>query len=55
MEILKKNKIVMEIGSWLWKFNRKAFLQMKPKKIFAIEKDKKLASFLKKKFKILKI
>ena len=46
---INKNKIVMEIGAGYGNLT-KNIASMKPKKIFAIEKDKKLALFLKKKF-----
>ena len=47
---INKNKTVMEIGAGYGNLTN-AILYMEPKKIFAVEKDKKLASFLKKKFK----
>ena len=47
---IDKNKTVMEIGSGYGNLTE-AISYMKPKKIFAIEKDKILSSFLKKKFK----
>ena len=47
---INKNKTVMEIGCGYGKLT-KAIALMSPKKIFAIEKDKKLALFLKNKFK----
>ena len=47
---INKNKIVMEIGAGYGNLTKK-IQSMEPKKIFAIEKDKKLASFLKEKFK----
>ena len=46
---INENKIVMEIGSGYGNLT-KGIASMKPKKILAIEKDKKLASFLKKEF-----
>jgi len=46
---INKNKIVMEIGAGYGNLT-KGIVSMSPKKIFAIEKDKKLALFLKKKF-----
>ena len=46
---IDKNKIVMEIGAGYGNLT-KNIIAMKPKKIFAIEKDKKLSLFLKKKF-----
>ena len=45
-----KNKTVMEIGAGYGSLT-KAIAYEKPKKIFAIEKDKKLVLFLKNKFK----
>ena len=45
-----KNKTVIEIGSGYGNLTE-AIAHMNPKKIFAIEKDKVLFSFLKKKFK----
>ena len=50
---INKSKIVMEIGAGYGDLT-KSILSMKPKKIFAIEKDKKLSYFLKTKFKNLK-
>ena len=47
---VNKNKTVMEIGSGYGSLT-KAIATEEPKKIFAIEKDKKLIPFLKKKFK----
>ena len=47
---INKNKTVMEIGSGYGNLT-KAIASMRPKKIFAIEKDKKLVLFLKNKFK----
>jgi len=47
---INKNKTVMEIGAGYGHLTN-AILLMKPKKVFAIEKDKKLSFFLKKKFK----
>ena len=47
---ITKNKTVMEIGPGYGNLT-KAIVRMEPKKIFAVEKDKKLAFFLKKKFK----
>jgi 16S rRNA (adenine1518-N6/adenine1519-N6)-dimethyltransferase len=47
---IDKNKIVMEIGAGYGNLT-KSIITMKPKKIFAIEKDKKLSFFLKNKFK----
>ena len=47
---VSKNKTVMEIGSGYGNLT-KAIVLESPKKIFAIEKDKKLALFLKNKFK----
>ena len=46
---INENKIVMEIGPGYGNLT-KGIVSMKPKKILAIEKDKKLASFLKKEF-----
>ena len=48
---IDKNKTVLEIGSGFGNLTEK-ILSKKPKKIYAIEKDKKLASFLKDKFYI---
>jgi len=50
---INESKTVLEIGAGYGNLTR-AIVCMKPKKIFAIEKDKKLASFLKNKFKIYK-
>ena len=47
---IEKSKTILEIGSGNGSLTRK-IASMKPKKIFAIEKDKKLASFLKNIFK----
>ena len=47
---INKNKTVMEIGAGYGNLTE-AIVCLEPKKIFAVEKDKKLASFLKKKFK----
>ena len=47
---INKSKIVMEIGAGYGNLTT-SILSMKPKKIFAIEKDKKLSFLLKKKFK----
>ena len=47
---INKNKTVMEIGCGYGNLT-KAIVSMNPKKIFAIEKDKKLSSFLKESFK----
>ena len=47
---INNNKIVMEIGPGYGNLTE-AITCKNPKKIFAVEKDKKLASFLKKKFK----
>ena len=47
---VNKNKTVMEIGSGYGNLT-KAIVLESPKKIFAIEKDKKLVLFLKNKFK----
>jgi len=49
IENINKNKTIVEIGAGYGNLTT-AITGMKPKKIFAIEKDKKLASFLKKKF-----
>ena len=46
---INENKIVMEIGPGYGNLT-KGIASMKPKKILAIEKDKKLVSFLKKEF-----
>ena len=50
---INKNKTVIEIGAGYGNLT-KAIASAGPKKIFAIEKDKKLAFFLKKKFKNFK-
>ena len=50
---IDKNKIVMEIVAGYGNLT-KCIITMKPKKIFAIEKDKKLSFFLKNKFKNIK-
>ena len=50
---INENKIVMEIGPGYGSLTD-GIISMEPKKIFAIEKDKKLYSHLKKKFKELK-
>ena len=47
---INKNNTVMEIGSGYGHLTN-AILYMEPKKIFAIEKDKKLVIFLNNKFK----
>ena len=47
---INNNKTVMEIGAGYGNLT-KAIISRAPKKIFAIEKDKKLASLLEKKFK----
>ena len=47
---ISKNKIVMEIGAGYGNLTQ-GIISMKPKTIYAIEKDKKLSLFLKKKFK----
>ena len=47
---INKNKTVMEIGAGYGNLTN-AILLMEPKKVFAIEKDKKLSFFLEKKFK----
>ena len=47
---IDKSKIVMEIGAGYGNLT-KSIITMKPKKFFAIEKDKKLSFFLKNKFK----
>ena len=47
---INKNKIVMEIGAGSGNLTD-AIAYIKPKKIFAIEKDKKLSSILEAKFK----
>ena len=47
---INKNKTVMEIGAGYGNLTN-AIVYMEPKKIFAVEKDKKLAFFLKNKFK----
>ena len=50
---IDKNKVVMEIGSGYGNLTE-AIVFMKPKNIFAIEKDKKLSLFLIKKFQGIK-
>ena len=50
---IDKNKEVMEIGSGYGNLTE-AIVFMKPKNIFAIEKDKKLSRFLIKKFQGIK-
>ena len=50
---INKNKVVMEIGPGYGNLTE-AILSMKPKNIFAIEKDKKLSIFLTKKFQNIK-
>ena len=47
---IDKNKIVMEIGAGYGNLTQ-SINSLKPKKIYAIEKDKKLSLFLEKKFK----
>jgi len=47
---VNKNKTVMEIGPGYGNLT-KAIMRMEPNKVFAVEKDKKLAFLLKKKFK----
>ena len=47
---IDKNNTIMEIGAGYGNLT-KAIASVRPKKIFAIEKDKKLVSFLKDKFK----
>ena len=47
---IERNKTVLEIGPGYGNLTRK-IVNMKPNKIFAIEKDKKLSSFLKESFK----
>ena len=47
---INKNKTVMEIGAGYGNLT-KAIVRMEPNKILAVEKDKKLVSFLKKKFR----
>ena len=50
---IDEKKIVLEIGPGYGTLTKK-ILDMGPKKIFAVEKDKKLASLLKKNLKIIK-
>ena len=50
---INNNKTVMEIGSGYGNLTE-AISFKEPKKIFAVEKDKKLASILKKNLKIIK-
>ena len=47
---IEENKTILEIGSGYGSLTRK-IVNMKPKKVFAIEKDKKLAAFLQNIFK----
>ena len=47
---IDKNKIIMEIGAGYGNLTE-SIVAMNPKKIYAIEKDKKLSFFLKEKFK----
>ena len=47
---IDKNKTIMEIGAGYGNLTKSIF-SMRPKKILAIEKDKKLISFLKNKFR----
>ena len=47
---ITENKTVLEIGSGYGNLT-KDIIKMNPKKIFAVEKDEKLFSFLKNKFK----
>ena len=47
---IEEDKTVLEIGSGYGSLTKK-IVSMKPNKIFAVEKDKKLVSFLKKNFK----
>ena len=51
---INKNKTVMEIGAGYGNLTE-SIICMEPKKILAVEKDKKLAFFLKKNLKIMKI
>ena len=51
---INKDKIVMEIGPGYGNLTE-SIVSMNPKKIYAIEKDKKLCSILKKNLKIMKI
>tara|TARA_B100001146_G_C16195713_1_gene441561 strand:- start:413 stop:1219 length:807 start_codon:yes stop_codon:yes gene_type:complete len=50
---INENNTVIEIGAGYGNLT-KYIIERKPKKIFAIEKDKKLSLFLKKKFKLSK-
>ena len=50
---INKNKTVMEIGAGYGNLT-KAIVCKGPKKIFAVEKDKKLVSLLKKNLKIIR-
>ena len=50
---INENNTVIEIGAGYGSLT-KYIIERKPKKIFAIEKDKKLSLFLKKKFKLSK-
>ena len=50
---IDKNKTVIEIGAGYGNLTE-AIMSMKPKNILAIEKDKKLSSFLERKFKNVK-
>ena len=51
---INKNKTVIEIGPGYGNLTE-AIIQMKPKKIIAIEKDKKLSHLLIKKFQNIKV
>ena len=46
---INENKTILEIGAGYGNLTKKIFIK-KPKKIIAVEKDKRLASFLKKSF-----
>ena len=51
IENINKNKTIMEIGPGYGNLTKAISILKKPKKIFAVEKDKKLFSFLENKFK----
>ena len=51
---IKKNNTVLEIGAGYGSLTE-TIVATEVKKIFAVEKDKKLASFLKKNLQIIKI
>jgi len=53
IENIDKNKIILEIGAGYGNLTNK-IISLNPKKIYAVEKDKKLALILKKNFNIYK-